>query len=171
MEIGTILALVIALAAVVVSFISVRTAKAQIAASIEIAEKQIRAQLVSANRQRWIETLRSHIVDLMSASTHLSKVLYGGHESKEELACLELASQTVMLHLDPNDELHKNLGRALRDLAMHSAQHANYVLSGKKTPAQAHAEMATPIRETYLRSHEAAQAVLRAESELIRLGE
>lgn len=167
MEIEYIMAL-ITLGAVVVSFISVQTAKAQIAASIEIAnkqivasteiaERQIKAQLVSANRQKWMETLRTQIVDVLSASIQLTTSVFGGRATSEDMALLDRVDHTVRLGLDPNDELHETLSTALEDLSLHVIQCANDVANNKKTPAQAFEPSTFAVKRTLI--HEAAQEI------------
>ncbi len=185
MEIEYIMAL-ITLMAVVASFASARaardgvqTGRDQIAASIDIAEKQIeasketaerqiRAELVSANRQKWIETLRAQIVDLLSASTDVSKSLSRRQDAKDELTCLHRAAQTVALHLNPHDELHRRLGKELGGLADYTVQGAIDALGGAKNSTQVAIDT---FGEKHRLIHEAAHAVLLAESELVRRGE
>ena len=186
MEIEYIMAL-ITLMAVVASFASARaardgvqTARDQIAASIDIAEKQIaasadiaerqiKAELVSANRQKWIEALRNQIVNLLSASHDLSLSAHRGQSIPENLNSLVRACEAVSLHLSPNNELHNTLHTALTDWEVWSVQGAADVANNRKTLSEAFDPRTSAAKSELVK--DAAQAVLSAESELVRCGE
>lgn len=148
MELDTIIAIImglitalIALGAVFVSFMSARTSKdaaqtakdaartakdavaasieiadKQIKASAEIAERHIKAQLVSANRQKWIEELRSHIVEYVSQSSQVSSSLLSGKYNRDFLVKMNHHYRTINLYLNRELDTHRKLLSATEDL-------------------------------------------------------
>ena len=169
MEVGTIIALLIALAAVVVSFVSVQTMRTQIAASVEIAEKQIKAQLVSANRQKWIEQLRSHVAQYVSEVDQVSTSVVAGTYPHENAIKMNHLKNIVLLHLSPEIESHGKLWSVMNEITPYLT---GLVEEGPK-PRDTHTQRA--IRDELAAKTgavlELAHNCFGRESELIKRGE
>jgi hypothetical protein len=88
--------------------------------SIYVAKRQIRAAVVSANRQKWVDQLRNRIAELIAALRFLNlrrdgSVTLTQDEWIERFQhVLQLSSMVVVL-LNPQEEDHKALHAALQE--------------------------------------------------------
>lgn len=95
--------------------------------SLDVAKRQFAATAISANRHRWIETLRDELAELISLlalalvvkSKWKDKWEQGRGPLNSEPALLEkferivLAQSKIQLLINPNDEDHQRLGKAI----------------------------------------------------------
>ena len=104
-----------------------------------VAKRQFNASVVSANRQKWIESFRDHLSDLlamMMTATVLKESWPGGTAWQEVLARdaslrslverISVASMQVALIVKDDEPLHNEFTRALQranDLMMDQAPH------------------------------------------------
>lgn len=86
--------------------------------SIYIAKRQIHASIVSANRQKWIDSLRDHLTDLITAMRFLG--LHRNLDHIEEMEFIERFQHLVLLEtkinllLNPHEADHKKLTETIR---------------------------------------------------------
>lgn len=153
----------IAVGALIVSFISVRMAKAQIAASIEIAEKQIRAQLVSANRLQWIEGLRSDVAEFITLSWLLTNTTI---DTKWDERLLH-AMRMISLRLNVNESEHKKLVDKMNAVVDASKELSNARHTGGKPEEKAVANMIDQVDSIA----ECARTIFKKEWERVKRGE
>lgn len=158
MEIETIMAL-IALAAVVVGP----------AISLEIAKRQIRAQLVSTNRQKWIEELRSHVAQYVSEASYISTSFLAGKYMVESVVKANHLHRIVLLYLNPELDSHHKLWTAITD-------HSNYLTNlvtenAKSLDSDRVNTVCMETGESADNILKLAHACLKIESELIKRGE
>lgn len=83
-----------------------------------IAKRQVRATVLSANRQRWIDSLRSQIAEFLAALVTLNAVRSGAldlspTEYSAKLEQFRLGQFTIRLMLNPNEKDHQRLDDAL----------------------------------------------------------
>ena len=97
--------------------------------SIVIARMQIRAQLVSANRQKWIEELRSHIAQYVSEVSYVSTSFLVGKYELENTVKAQHLHRIVLLYLNPELDSHLKLWSAITD---HSSYLSEIMAEGSK---------------------------------------
>lgn len=148
----------VALVAVFISpYVSIRVARAQIAATMQTSRRQIEIAVLSKNRQEWINALRREIAEflhlLVHAHTTMAAFVSPQSRSNEDttsvLSQLDLRQQTVRLMLNPREQDH----RALLDAITSAA-------SGLKS--------AEPIADAVADIAERAQQVLKREWERVK---
>ena len=105
-----VLALIVAILAVVVGPVL----------QLWIAKRQVRATVLSANRQRWIDSLRSQIADFLASLVTLNAVRSEAFalppaEYSAKLEQFRLRQFTIRLMLNPNEKDHQRLDDALRE--------------------------------------------------------
>ena len=88
--------------------------------SIYVAKRQIRASVVSANRQKWIDQLRDCLAELLTALRFLNlrrdgSVALAQHEWVERFQRAFQLSSKVSLLLNPNETDHRALHAMLRE--------------------------------------------------------
>ena len=162
MEIGTIIALVIALAAVVVGPVI----------QLQIAKRQIRAQLVSANRQKWIEDLRTRIADFLSASSRSARAMADVDVPNvaDEVLSMERIIQTVTLSMNPEEPAHRSLLAALGDLFVNITEDLQSSLG--QTDISDHLKTRGPIvGDKVAAIQQATRDVIKSEWERVKRGE
>jgi chromosome segregation ATPase len=132
-----------------------------------IAKRQINAQLVSANRQVWINQLRDHLAAVHSLLFRLPTVLKRpGELSQEEtkevwdqfrdaLEQVTLIRGKIVLMLNPSEEPHQQLARLLDQALSAASEH------GADTNAL------VKYRDDLTRL---SQSILKAEWERVKLG-
>ena len=164
MEITTIIALVIALAAVVVGPVI----------QLQIAKQQIRAQLVSANRLKWIEGVRSHIADFVAASSRAQVAFCFARDDTTELLSMNGALENVTLLLNPGKELHAKLLQELKHVG-NSVASASFDIDKTRQKGEVDVER---VLEAYAidenlcaKVYDAARSVLKTEWERVKRGE
>lgn len=83
--------------------------------SILVVRMQIRAQLVSANRQKWIEEFRSHVTQYVSEATDLSNSFLLGQPavSKEAGDKMVHLNHLILLYLNTKLESHREMQNAI----------------------------------------------------------
>jgi len=88
--------------------------------SVYVTNRQIRASIVSANRQKWIDGLRDQLADLIAdirvIGLHRKIDLLENEEYDTRLQRLLLAEIKVNLLLNPNEADHKALTRTIREV-------------------------------------------------------
>jgi hypothetical protein len=85
-----------------------------------IAKRQVRATVLSANRQRWIDSLRSQIAEFLAALVTLNAVRSGAldlspTEYSAKLEQFRLRQFTIRLMLNPSEKDHQRLDEILRE--------------------------------------------------------
>lgn len=97
------------LAALIAVIVTLRSSNRQLRATIEIAEKQLKATVVSGNRQAWIDKLRDELATILATvfTMHASDV--AGHELQERSRIvaqlnLSIAKISLLLNQDNHDE-------------------------------------------------------------------
>ena len=98
--------------------------------SIYVAKRQIRASVVSANRQKWIDQLRECLAELLTALRFLNlrkKEPFGidGDEWLDRFQRAHQLSSKVALLLNPEEPDHKALNTMLRDAGKVLLSHAD----------------------------------------------
>ena len=112
-------AVLTALAAVLVSpLISVYVVKRQTATALEVALRQIRASVVSANRQCWIDQLRDQLSELitllMFVNVGMGSKLWTQDEIVAKIERAHIIENKIKLLLNPHEEDHTRLVALLR---------------------------------------------------------
>ena len=131
--------------------------------SIYVSRRQIRASVVSVNRQKWIENLRLQLSETITGLTFLGAHrgtlnLLDEREFVERFQKLVQAAVNVGLLLNPNDPVHKALGDNIK-------QGVDSLLSSDRAQIQARTkEMADAIFKD-------AQAILKREWQRVKSGE
>lgn len=93
-----------------------------------IAKSQIRATVLSANRQRWIDELRQLLAEFVTLAGELNAVarmkMYDGQNTINKTSKMQLCKTKITLMLNPNEDDHQKLLGLLRDAArgIHSAE-------------------------------------------------
>ncbi len=138
-------------------------------ASFWIARMHIRAQLVSANRQKWIGELRSHIAEYVSQSSQVSSSLLSGKYNRDFLVKMNHQYRTIDLYLNRELDTHRKLLSATDELN----NYLNKVYKEESVPADR-----DRVAALNLEFHETADGILklaycclRTESELVKRGE
>ncbi len=84
-----------------------------------IAKAQIRASVLSANRQRWIDQLRQHVAEFITVASELntnSKLhLHDDATTLQKTREMHLCKSTIKLMLNPTKEDHQRLIQLLND--------------------------------------------------------
>jgi hypothetical protein len=89
-------------------WISSRVARKQIESSAELAQQQIKASLVSANRQKWINTLRDDLALFLSKTTMLP-IRITENQFLNILEDVVRLDWKIHLLINPNEQNHKAL--------------------------------------------------------------
>ena len=79
---------------------------------LSIAKKQIRASVLSANRQRWIDTLREQLAEFINTTSELKALSYmsvGGQALVDKTAKMQLLRTKISLMLNPLETDHQQL--------------------------------------------------------------
>lgn len=117
------LSVVVALTAVIVGpLISLYVAKKQIESSMAVADLQARANVVSKNRQDWINTLRTEIAGFIASATMILPMLVTQRDSLEMhklLSKLALHLAKTKLLINPEEDDHRILVRKMEEVANH----------------------------------------------------
>lgn len=86
-----------------------------------IAKKQIRATVLSANRQRWIDELRQLLAEFVTLAGELNAVarvgIYDGQNTVDKTSKMQLCRMKIMLMLNPAEDDHQRLLVLLQDAA------------------------------------------------------
>ncbi|HXT16336.1 MAG TPA: hypothetical protein VN706_11940 [Gemmatimonadaceae bacterium] len=89
---------------------------------LRIAKSQIRATVLSANRQKWIDSLRSQVAAFLALVVETNirtaglRGSAGYHEAvKDSLSKLRAIEFNIILALNPKESDHEQLATALRD--------------------------------------------------------
>ena len=86
-----------------------------------IAKSQIRATVLSANRQRWIDELRQLLAEFVTLAGELNAIrqmkMYDGQSTIDKTSKMQLCKTKITLMLNPNEEDHQKLLELLRDAA------------------------------------------------------
>lgn len=113
----------VALIAVIVGpLISLRVAKKQIEASKAVADLQVRSNVLSKNRQEWINTLRIEISGFIATATMVLPLLIAQKDSLEMhklLFQLQLHLAKTKLLINPKEEDHILLVEKMEDTTKH----------------------------------------------------
>jgi hypothetical protein len=112
-------AVLTALAAVLVTpLVSVYMVKRQTAIALDVALRQIRASVISANRQRWIDRLRDQlselITQLMFVNLEMGSKLSTADEIMAKIERAHIIENKIKLLLNPHEEDHTRLVALLR---------------------------------------------------------
>lgn len=103
---------------------SLETSQKQLDASLKISKQQIHSQVISANRQVWIISLRDAVSELLSELgmvTHHTKNIkpsptkYQNEPFTGYLKSILVLSNKISLLINPNEEKSKNLILAIKD--------------------------------------------------------
>lgn len=125
------LSVVVALTAVIVGpLISLHVVKKQIESSKAVADLQARANVLSKNRQDWINTLRIEIAGFISSVTMVLPMLLTQKDSLEMhklLSQLELHFAKTKLLINPKEDDHTALISKMENVK-------NHVMSFKGQP-------------------------------------
>lgn len=149
------LSVVVALTAVVVGpLISLRVAKKQIDSSKAVADLQARANVLSKNRQDWINTLRIEIAGFIASATMVLPMLLTQKDSLEMhklLSQLALHLAKTKLLINPEEEDHRILISKMEDVA-------NHVFSFKGQPHELTGELVGLAQKVLKREWERVKA-------------
>jgi hypothetical protein len=94
--------------------------------AIRVAKKQIRATVISSNRQQWISSLRDLLAEFLTLAHHISALNGVGHTGEdhiEKVQKLILLQHKIRLLLDPAEKVNQDLIRKaeeIRSAAFHS---------------------------------------------------
>jgi hypothetical protein len=162
------LSLVIALLAVsfgpILSYFSARltikhqlsTFKEQLSTQISIAERGIKSQVLSKNRQDWINTLRDSISEFVSILYMVSKAKLSEHEEKLKAERLFNLRLRISLLLNATEDDHKQLEDFLEEGMDYYVRRPT-----KKTPQR-------PFKEIRLDIVDISQKILKREWERVK---
>jgi hypothetical protein len=95
-----------------------------------IAKRQIRATVLSANRQKWIDQVRTHIAEFMALCGSINlrktsdKTRAEMNDSPSKIDRLYLIKFNIALLMNPNEEDHKDLCSLLDQAVSITAQPA-----------------------------------------------
>lgn len=117
------LSTLVALFAVIVGpAISLRVVNRQIESSKAVADLQARANVLSKNRQDWINTLRIEVAGFISAATMILPMLITQKDSQEMsklLSQLTLHLAKTKLLINPEEDDHRILIAKMEDVTNH----------------------------------------------------
>lgn len=142
---------------------------------LQIAKQQIRAQLVSANRLKWIEDVRSHVACFLAHWARLSKAIAenqpGEGAEAEAAVSMDEAIQTVRLLLNPQDSTHEALRNAMTDMFSYSLGKAGDVIAKRISTHEYFGTLTENLEERIEAVHASAREVLKTEWERVKRGE
>ena len=108
--------MMIALAAVIIGpFVSFQIAKRTIKTQLLIAEQNVRASVLSRNRQEWINLLRNTIAEYLAVVYMLGDPNLSNEKAQHLLERLYTAKFRVSLLINPNEPDHRKLDDLLFD--------------------------------------------------------
>ena len=81
-----------------------------------ISRREIRASIVSSNRQLWIDALRNDITELLVHLQLLARSEIADRQSSELVTQGVRLRNRILLRLNPNEEPHRELVRAIDDV-------------------------------------------------------
>ncbi len=80
---------------------------------LSIAKRQIRATVLSANRQRWIDELRQLLAEFVTLAVELNTIartgMYSGQNTLDKTAKMQLCRTKIALMLNPAEKDHQLL--------------------------------------------------------------
>jgi hypothetical protein len=140
-------------------------------AAIYVARRQIRASLVSANRQAWVDELRSALADSLAKQTTWTfhadpKLKPDLHVFAAKLEESERLLRQVELLLDPDNAVHAKLIMAVSDVSADLFDFYEIWEKGQDDTAKA-----VEIRNKQRTAIEIAQQIFKFERERIKRGE
>ena len=114
--------------------------------SMRMARQQIKATVISSNRERWTEALRDAIAEYISVVASVAVVEFGSSGSIGEIARADeelrraaermiLARSKILLMTNPNRSYHSELCRCIE------AVHATLISNQPMTPQQWHPQL------------------------------
>jgi hypothetical protein len=150
--------------------------KAQLQVSADLSTKRIRAEVVSANRQVWINGLRDAIADLQSVLLYAANAVYEGGAAtvaeineKAERAHYNVAR--IELFLNPSEKEHERLATLLVD-QMHKLDE---LVQARQAGARSVDPALEPLRDDVLQIgleiRSITKKILKAEWERVKTGE
>jgi hypothetical protein len=157
-------AVLTAFAAVIVSpIISLIVTRSQSRTALEVASQQIKASVVSANRQAWINNLRDAIAEFLGALTHIEArpaVQINRDEAREReyVERVRRLRSRIALMINPQEEDHRRL-LVLIDTAVSLA------------PVSFDAELVKKATQVQQDITEQSQRILKREWERVKSGE
>lgn len=89
--------------------------------SLWAAQKQAKVTVLSANRQAWINSLRDSVSEYFATANYIHATDWGTHphsEHHERMARLAYLSSKIRLMVNPDEDDHKALVRALGEFAL-----------------------------------------------------
>lgn len=89
---------------------------------VAIARKQIRATVLSANRQRWIDELRQQISEFITLAGELNALakmgMNSGQTTVDKTSKMQMCRMKITLMLNPRESDHQQLLALLRSAAV-----------------------------------------------------
>lgn len=134
---------------------------------LHIARRQVRSNVVSANRQAWINSLRDEISSFVaqlqiSSFSLLNQPTFNAKDAKEATRHLLRIEAKIRLLINPKEDDHASLVRSLHEALL--------VASSPKTKGESDEEAAMKVRERIDSVIELSQSILKREWERVKSG-